>query len=129
MAIYRPKWRMTYLEKREEKRLNMAFREKYGKKKFKPYTKKQKSLWFKNLPPERRQEFIEKQCQKKNDERKQRDLEFMKQFGQDYACSGCLHRKTGSCDQDMPNGCLDFYSDELNMSFREIMVIPDSFFS
>jgi hypothetical protein len=125
MTIYKPKWQMTYLEKRDEKRLNMAFKEKYGKKKFKPYTKKQKSKWFNSLTPEQRQCFIDKKNQKENESRIQKDLDFMKQFGQDYVCSGCLHRHTGSCAQNMPNGCLDFYSAELNKSFREIIVMPE----
>jgi hypothetical protein len=124
MSLYKSKWQMTYSEKREENRLNREFKEKYGKKKFRPYTKKEKSRWFKNLPPEQRQAFIDKKKQKENDERNQKDLEFMKQFGQDYVCSGCLHRKTGSCEEYAPNGCLDFYSSELNMSFREIMGMP-----
>jgi len=44
----------------------------------------------------------------------------MKQFDQKYACIGCLHRKTGSCSQKMPNGCSDFYDSGKNLSFKEI---------
>jgi hypothetical protein len=84
-------------------------------------TKLSGKIWFRGLTPEQQEERIAALCQKKAELRIQRDLELMAKYGQRFACFKCLHRKTGSCLQEMPCGCSDFYDQEQNLSFKEII--------
>jgi hypothetical protein len=84
-------------------------------------TKLSGKIWFRGLTPEQQEKRIEVLCQKKAELRIQKDLGLMAKYGQRFACFKCLHRKTGSCLQEMPCGCSDFYDQEQNLSFKEII--------
>lgn len=73
------------------------------------YTKAEKQRWFENLTPEEKQAFVYRSKQKKADERRDLHIKLMSQFSEKFDCKDCIHRKTMSCTDLMPNGCPYFY--------------------
>jgi len=76
-------------------------------KKYKP-SKKQRRKWWDNQTPEQKDVYLKAIFLKKAENRRNKTLTTMAKYGNKYSCDTCLHKKTGSCDADYPQGCEDW---------------------
>lgn len=68
-------------------------------------SKKQRQNWWKNLTPEQQISFIDKKVAEKALKRQKKSIKLMKQHKIHHNCNFCLHRKTQSCTNNLPDGC------------------------
>jgi len=81
-------------------------------------TKTKRRIWWLNLSEEEKAAYIEKVQKYKEINRENKTLALMVKYGQKFQCSFCFHRKTGSCVDNLPNGCQYWFSP--NSSYQGI---------
>lgn len=73
-------------------------------------TKKERQRWWRSLTVDEQFEYIESIMTKKAIKRRVETTQMMKKYGDKFSCVTCFHRTTGSCIDDMPNGCQYYYN-------------------
>ena len=68
-------------------------------------TKKQRQRWWKNLSDEEKELYLKKIFKRKAIKRMSKSIRVMKNYIGKYKCSDCIHGKTKSCTDNLPNGC------------------------
>ena len=69
--------------------------------------KVQRQEWWKTLSVEEQGDYINGRQKKKTEQRRKKSIELTR--GSDFTCRTCFHRKTGSCNDNLPNGCEYWY--------------------
>lgn len=68
-------------------------------------SKTQRRKWWFSLTSDQQGEQIKKWRRKKAERRRKKSAKIMSKTKNRYKCDGCFHRKTKSCEDDMPHGC------------------------
>ena len=81
-------------------------------KRHKKLTKGQK--WFRSLTPEQQAAYMSKKTAEKDAQksifRRNRSIALMKPHAGQYNCKDCIHGKSGSCTDNLENGC-EYFED------------------
>jgi len=71
---------------------------------------KERQVWWENLPDTERQKYINSKVKAKQAFRNNRSIALMKPYAGQYNCKDCIHGKTGSCTDNLENGC-EYFED------------------
>ena len=72
-------------------------------------TKAQRQEWWKKLTLEEQIDYVQKKGNEKARFRRARSIKLMADKPGQFSCRGCFHRKTQSCEDNLPNGCEYWY--------------------
>jgi hypothetical protein len=73
-------------------------------------SKKHRQAWWNGLSGNDQTAYLEKVQARKAEKRRQKSMKLMKD--QHYDCTDCIHGRTNSCTDNLPNGC-EYYSSEI----------------
>ena len=73
-------------------------------------TKKQRRKWWNSLSPEQQAKHLDKWQVQKAANRKARSVKIMAEAEIKHNCSGCYHKITKNCEDDMKWGCEYWYN-------------------
>lgn len=73
-------------------------------------SKAERQQWWASLSEDEKTAYIEGAQQRKAIKREDKTRATMVKYGQKYQCAECFHRKSGSCIDNLPNGCPHWFS-------------------
>ena len=72
-------------------------------------SKAKRKTWFTNLTPEKRDAYISAGMESKSARRRARSVAMMEKAGLSYDCKRCVHGRTSSCTDNLPDGCEHYF--------------------
>ena len=76
-------------------------------------TKAERRQWWSGLKPEQQGAYVKKQMEKKAAKRRAASIAIMEKAEVKRSCSDCLHGGSGSCTDNLPNGCEHWFRREV----------------